>query len=327
MATRTGISVVVPLLDEEEVLPQLHRRLVRALEDIGESFEVLFVDDGSTDETPEQLAELCRKDPRIKALLLSRNFGHQMAITAGLTRTRGDCVAVMDGDLQDPPELLPEMYQKLQSGYDVAFAVRTRRRGSVAMRTLYWAYYRLARVLEQVHVPMDAGDFCMMSRRVVDVLNAMPERRRYVRGLRAWVGFRQCSVGYVRDERSAGEPKYSFTRLVRLGLDGIFTMSERPLRLATMAGLLISGGAFLYVVRLILWRIFSGQTPEGFATIAVAILFLGGLQLISLGIIGEYIGRIHSEVKGRPTFITRKEINFEKEERLDPQGRSEDGEA
>jgi dolichol-phosphate mannosyltransferase len=224
-------------------------------------------------------------------------------VCAGLEMARGEAAAVLDGDLQDPPEILPAFYAKLQEGYDVVYAIRQQRKEILPKRFLYWAFYRLMAALTPIEMPLDSGDFGIMSRRVVEALKTMPERRRFVRGMRSYVGFRQTGLAYERHERAGGQPKYTFCKLLMLAADGIFTFSEIPLRLATLAGLFAAGFSILYGFYLLIQRIFVGYNLPGFATLAVGLFFLGGVQLICLGILGEYIGRIHHEVKQRPPYI------------------------
>ena len=297
------LSLIVPLFNEAEVFDQLAGRLNGALSLLPPTTEVLLINDGSTDATATLISRLCEENPRFVGVHLSRNFGHQMAVCAGLELACGNAVAVLDGDLQDPPEILPQFYAKLREGYDVVYAVRRTRKENPALRFLYWIFYRVMAALTPVPIPLDSGDFSMMSRRVVETLKAMPERRRFVRGMRSYVGFRQTGLAYARHERAGGHSKYTFRKLLALAADGIFTFSEIPLRLATFAGFSAAGVALLYGGYLIIWRVFGGENLPGFATLAVGLFFLGGVQLICLGILGEYIGRIHHEVKQRPPFI------------------------
>jgi dolichol-phosphate mannosyltransferase len=229
-----------------------------------------------------------------------------MAVCAGLEHARGDAVGVLDGDLQDPPELLPQFLAKLQQGYDVVYAIRRARKENPLLRVLYWSFYRLLAALTPIEIPLDSGDFGLMTRRVVNLLKSMPERRRFVRGMRSYVGFRQTGLAYEREERAGGRSKYSLRKLIALAADGVFTFSETPLRLATVMGLSSAGLALCYGCYLFLWRLFSGEKLPGFATLAVGLCFLGGVQLICLGILGEYIGRIHHEVKQRPPYIVER---------------------
>jgi dolichol-phosphate mannosyltransferase len=294
---------VIPVFNEAAVFDELKRRLVDALPLLPVPTEILLVNDGSTDSTGALVSELCRQNEHFVGIHLARNFGHQMAVCAGLELARGAAVAVLDGDLQDPPEILPAFYARLQEGYDVVYAIRQQRKETLPMRCLYWTFYRLMAALTPIDIPLDSGDFSIMSRRVVEALKAMPERRRFVRGMRSYVGFRQTGLAYERQQRAGGQPKYTLRKLLMLAADGIFTFSEIPLRLATLAGLLTAGFSFFYGSYLFFQRIFVNYNLPGFATLAVGLFFLGGVQLICLGILGEYIGRIHHEVKQRPPYI------------------------
>jgi glycosyltransferase involved in cell wall biosynthesis len=272
--------------------------------------EIILVDDGSSDRTWELLSQANREDNRWKAIRLSRNFGHQLALWTGLQQSQGDVVAVLDADLQDPPEIVEQFLQKWAEGYDVVFAVRTKRKEGLFKRLAYFTYYRVLGLLSEVEIPLDSGDFAVMDRRIIRVLGQCPEQEPFIRGLRAWVGYRQIGVTYERSARAAGEVKYTFRKLTQLALNGIFSFSTKPLRLATWFGFGISFLAFLGVIFTILQRIFVEQFARvglapvpGFATIVIAILFLGGIQLICLGILGEYVGRIFLQVKGRPLTI------------------------
>jgi dolichol-phosphate mannosyltransferase len=304
------ITVVIPCFNEEDVLPGLFERLTRAAGAWGVDWEVLLVDDGSRDRTWEMLSAQSRKDPRFQAIRFSRNFGHQPAVSAGLDCARGDAVAVMDADLEDPPEVLKEFIAKWREGYQVVYAIRTKRKEGFFKRTAYWAFYRIMSRLVDFKLPLDTGDFCLMDRAVVGVIRNMPEKGRYIRGLRAWAGFKQIGVSYERAARAAGDPKYNFRRLMRLATDGIFSFSTVPLRVVSTLGFWISAIAFLGFVFTFLQRIFKSQFAllglapvPGYATIVMSVLFMGGVQLICLGIIGEYLGRVYDEVKRRPAWI------------------------
>jgi dolichol-phosphate mannosyltransferase len=304
------LSIVIPLFNEEEVFPQLIARLTATLDSLPLSAEVILVDDGSTDATRRLATRACEEDPRFRLVVLSRNFGHQLAVSAGLRHAAGQAVAILDGDLQDPPEILHEFYRKLSEGYDVVYAIRRQRKEGLLKRVAYWGFYRLLRAVASIDIPLDSGDFCILSRRMVQQINAMPERHRFVRGLRSWIGFRQTGHEYSRAARVSGQSKYTLTKLLRLACDGLFTFSEAPLRLATFLGLIVALGAFGYGTFIALWRLLSSQEVPGFATLAAGMFFLGGVQLICLGIVGEYIGRIHNEVKGRPPFIVDQLVGF-----------------
>ena len=297
------LSVVIPLFNEAEIFSQLKDRLIEALPSLPAPIEIMLVNDGSTDDTGKLISALCRQDSHFVGVHLARNFGHQMAVCAGLECSRGDAVAVLDGDLQDPPEILASFYARLCEGYDVVYAIRQRRKENLPMRFLYWAFYRLLAVMTPIQMPLDSGDFGIMTRRVVATLNAMPERRRFVRGMRSYIGFKQTGMPYERQPRAGGQAKYTFRKLIMLAADGIFTFSELPLRLATVCGFCVAGLSILYGAYLLVQRLVVGYNLPGFATLAVGLFFLGGIQLICLGILGEYIGRIHHEVKQRPPYI------------------------
>lgn len=274
--------------------------------------EVICVDDGSRDRTWEMLKAQNQKDPRWRSLSFARNFGHQTAVSAGLHYATGDAVVVIDADLEDPPEEIARLVEKWRDGYDVVYGIRQKRKVGWFKRLCYWTFYRLMARLVAFEIPLDTGDFCLISRRVLETINAMPERNRFIRGLRAWSGFRQTGVTYERAARFAGEPKYNFKKLVKLAMDGLFSFSTVPLRMATYLGLSVSAVAFFGVVFTLAQKIFAaeferiGLKPSpGFPTIVISVLFLGGVQLICLGILGEYIGRIYEEVKGRPLWILR----------------------
>lgn len=303
------ISLVVPVYDESVGLRAFHERAVKALGALsGASFEIVYVDDGSRDDSFAQLARFAADDARVSVVKLSRNFGHQIAITAGLDRARGDCVVVIDADLQDPPELIARMVEKWRAGFDVVYGVRTKRRGEgVVKRFTASAFYRLLDRITGIDIPRNAGDFRLMSRRALDELNRLREKDRFVRGLVAWIGFPQTGVEYERDERYAGETKYPLRRMLMFALDGITSFSSAPLKLATWLGYATSLLAFLYLVSVFVQRLL-GMTVPGWATIMVALLFLGGVQLICLGIIGEYLGRVFNEIKPRPIYVVDRVI-------------------
>jgi dolichol-phosphate mannosyltransferase len=297
------VSVVVPVFNEEATLDALVARLERVLEGAGLDYEVVFVNDGSRDRSAEMLRAHHARNPRLKCIMLSRNFGHQVAVTCGLDHAQGDAIIVMDGDLQDPPEVLPGLIARWRDGFDVVYAVRRRRKEGWAKVLAYKAFYWVLHRVSYLDIPLDSGDFSLMDRRVVDLLAAMPERNRFVRGLRTWVGLRQTGFEYERDARYAGESKYSFTKLLRLAFDGLVSYSFAPLRLVSNLGMLVSLSALLYMVYLLAARLFGDMTIQGWTSTVVIVLFLGGIQLLSLGIIGEYIGRIFDEVKQRPQYV------------------------
>jgi polyisoprenyl-phosphate glycosyltransferase len=305
------ISVVIPIHDEEPVIPQLLERTLAAAGTWGEEYELVLVDDGSRDGSLALLMDAARANPRLRVVKLSRNFGHQAAISAGIQQAKGDAVIVMDGDLQDPPEELQTFIAKWREGYEVVYGIRQQRKESLPMRMAYALFYRALHSISDIDIPLDSGDFCLMDRKVVNALNlAVPEQVRFIRGLRAYVGFRQVGIPYERRERAAGTPSYTFKSLMKLAVDGLFSFSMVPLRLASYIGFLIAIPSFLTGIYFIIIRIFGiyvlGHTPEetpGLATLAVGLFFLGGLILIILGIMGEYLGRIYIEVKRRPLFV------------------------
>lgn len=306
-------SLIVPIYNEEETLPELYRRLNAVMERLDGSVELILVNDGSRDRSLNLMRDLHRRDSRVCYLSLARNFGHQTAVTAGLNFSRGQVVIVLDADLQDPPELLPDLVEKWRQGYQVVYAQRTKRKqeGWFKRFTAY-AFYRLLKRLADVDIPSDTGDFCLMDRQVVDLLNAMPERNRYIRGLRAWIGFRQTSVLFERDPRFAGDVKYTFRKSFSLALNSLVSFSRVPLRFSTYLGLLAAFLALLMAILVLYWRLYQANSPlTGFATIAIAVFFFGSVQLICIGILGEYIGRIYEEVKGRPLYTIAEVAGFE----------------
>jgi polyisoprenyl-phosphate glycosyltransferase len=305
------LSVVVPIFNEREGLPAFYQRVTAALQGCCSSYEIVFVDDGSSDGSLEELRRLAGIDAQVRVVSFSRNFGHQTAVTAGMRYSSGAAVVVIDGDLQDPPELIPEMLAQWRNGYQVVYAVRRTRQEHWLKRAAYRGFYRLLHSLSYVNMPLDAGDFAIMDRRVVDLLNEMPERNRFVRGIRAWVGFRQRGIEYDRDPRLTGESKYPLTKLMRLAYDGLISYSFVPLRMVTQLGFVISAVAFALMLYVLGLRIFVGKLIVGWTSTMVIILFLGGVQLVSLGILGEYVGRIFDEVKRRPLYVVRETCGFD----------------
>ncbi len=300
------LSVVAPLYNEEGNVAELVRRLRAAADGTPgiDGYELVLVDDGSTDRTVEFLRAHAAVDPRIVLVRLSRNFGHQLAATAGLDASRGDAVVLIDADLQDPPELIPAMVERWRAGFDVVYAVRRKRSGESRFKILTARlFYRTTRRLTKVSIPVDAGDFRLMSRRVVDALASIRERHRFIRGLVSWVGFPQTALEYDRDARFSGSTKYPFSKMLRFAIDGITSFSEVPLRFASYFGFAVSGIAFAVGVFEIVLRIFTGYNLPGYTSTIFAILFLGGVQLIGIGILGEYVGRIYEEIKGRPLYV------------------------
>lgn len=309
----TCYSIIVPVYNEAEVLPAFYQRLTQVMDGIGESYEIIFVNDGSHDASQLLLRNLHAKDERVKFVTFSRNFGHQVAITAGLDHSSGKAVVIMDADLQDPPEVIPRLIEKWREGYDVVFAVREKRKGESLFKRLTAAlFYRLLRQLTAIEIPLDAGDFRLMSRKAVEALKAIRERNRFMRGLAGWIGFRQASVIFIRDVRHAGETKYPLRKMVRFALNGLTSFSFVPLQLATYLGFLVSAISLFYIVYAIGLKLFTDRVVLGWTSVIVAILFIGGIQLISLGIIGEYIGQIYDEVKHRPLYLVDEIVGFEK---------------
>ena len=306
------LSVVVPCFEEEAVLPETHRRLVAVLAGVpGLDFELVYVDDGSRDGTLDLLRELQQADPRVRVLALSRNFGHQIALIAGLAETAGDAVAFIDADLQDPPELIPRMLERWHRGVDVVYGVRSSREGeTVFKRWTAKAFYLLLDHLADISIPINAGDFRLVDRKVVDALLAMPERDRLMRGMVAWAGFRQEPISYRRVPRAAGETKYPFGKMLRLAVDSILSFSLVPLHLATWAGFLAAGIAMLGILYALFVRFLTDTWVSGWAALFMAVLFLGGVQLVLIGILGEYLGRIYAEVKRRPLYLVKERLGF-----------------
>ncbi len=297
------VGLVIPCYNEEEVVPMLIERLSALSREWPYPVHVLFVDDGSRDRTYDLLTAACEENPRMACLRLSRNFGHQTAVSAGLTRARGDVVAVIDADLQDPPEFILEMIAKWREGYDVVYGVRTNRKEGPFLRMAYSLFYRILKKIANVDIPLDAGDFSLMDREVVDQINAMPEHNRFIRGLRGWVGFKQVGLPYNRQARQAGAPKYNLYRLLNLAMNGLISFSSVPLKFASWLGAFSSFLGFLLMLWVVVNGLVYGRTPPGWASLAVIILVFGGIQLVVLGIIGEYVSRIFDEVKRRPHFI------------------------
>ncbi len=302
------LSVVAPVYNEEATIDEFYARICTALE--GLRFELVLVDDGSADGSAAALERLAEHDPRVRIVFLSRNFGHQTALTAGLDHTRGDAVVMLDADLQDPPELIPKMLDHWRAGCDVVYAVREQREGESRFKlsTARW-FYKLFDKLAQVELQHNSGDFRLLDRRALDALLSMRERNRFLRGMTVWVGYTQAAVPYTRDPRYAGETKYTLAKMVRFSLDAISSFSHRPLQLATLFGFIVSTVAFVAIPVVIGLRIAGSYLP-GFSSITIAILLLGGIQLIALGIIGEYVGRIYDEVKGRPLYLVRARLNM-----------------
>jgi dolichol-phosphate mannosyltransferase len=306
------LTVVLPCYNEQAVLPMTHARFSAmrgALAAMGLDYELVFVNDGSVDKTPEILNQLALNDPHVRAVHLARNFGHQAAVSAGLSVARGNVVALADCDLQDPPEILPEFLAKWREGFQVVYAIRKKRKEWFGKRMAYWTFYRILAAISDLRIPLDSGDFCVMDRSAVDLINSLPERQRFVRGLRTWIGLRQTGIEYERDARAAGAPQYTLAKLIHLATDGLVSFSSLPLKLVTRLGILSAVAAMglgLWVLAVTIYEWEAGirnRTPRGWASLACLVLMMSAVQMISLGIIGEYLSRVFLEVKGRPTFL------------------------
>jgi dolichol-phosphate mannosyltransferase len=303
------VSFVIPVYNEESNLPMLADRLVKIMDQSPISLEAVLVDDGSRDNSRAMLQQLALSDPRFHVVLLSRNHGHQLALTAGLSVARGsEGVFVLDGDLQDPPELLDTFYAKFQEGYDVVYAVREKRKEVFYKRFAYFIFYRILKKIANIEIPLDSGDFSFMSRRVVNVLNKMPEESRFIRGMRTWIGFKQIGIAYDRQERASGDSKYSFSKLVQLALNGIYNFSEFPIKFVTSLGGFAIISSVIYLIFVVVKKMFFDQVIEGFTALLFVIILFGGIQLMAIGVLGEYILRIFFQSKSRPNFIIEKEI-------------------
>lgn len=301
-----SISVVVPCFNEAEGITECHRRITEVLRSLNISYEIVYVDDGSRDETLSRLAQIHAADPHVAIIELSRNFGHQPAVTAGLEAATGQAVVVMDADLQDPPELIPAMLDKWAEGYEVVYAVReSRERDTGFKRWTAKAFYRLINLLSEIEIPPDAGDFRLLDRKAVEAMKSMPERHRFLRGMCSWVGFRQCGIKYARGPRFAGSTKYPVRKMVNLAVDAIASFSTVPLRVLAVLGLASAFLALLGIIYALVVRLFTNSWVAGWAISFIVLLFLGGLQMMSIGILGEYVGRIYTETKQRPLYIAR----------------------
>jgi len=309
------LTAVVPLYNEESILPELNARLVEVLESMEVDWRIVYVDDGSRDATPGLLAGLAESNRRVGVVQLSRNFGQQEAISAGLAVAPGDAVVVLDGDLQDPPEVIPSLFEKWEAGYRVVYAIKRDRKEGLFKRWLFSGFYWLLRKLSPLEIPANAGNFSLMDRSVVDLINRMPERHRYVSGLRAYVGGAQIGVEFERAARYAGQPRQSPSKLLRLATDALFAFSEVPLRAASVLGFVVSGVAFIVLLDVLYERLVTGRAIQGWASVMTSVLFLGGIQLLALGVIGEYLGRVYEETKGRPAFVVERYRNIESSDR------------
>ncbi len=308
------ISVVIPVFNEEPVIIETYKRLTKVMVGIGESYELLFVNDGSRDMSAAIIADLCKQDKSVKLLNFSRNFGHQPAVTAGMDFAAGDAIVIIDADLQDPPEVIPEMLNLWRQGYDVVYGQRSKRKGESAFKKFTAKmYYRMLKRLTNVDIPVDTGDFRLIDRKVCDAMKMLGEKNRYIRGLVSWTGFNQTAVSYVRDERFAGETKYPLKKMIRFAMDGIAAFSYKPLKLATGVGFAIALLSFIYLIVILFQKLMYGNVIEGWASTIAVILFSQGIVLIMLGIMGEYIGRIYDEIKNRPIYLISQKIGFDED--------------
>jgi polyisoprenyl-phosphate glycosyltransferase len=303
------LSIVAPLYNESESLPLLVERLNALMDSMPVTIEVVLVDDGSRDNTPLMMRQLALTDDRYHCVFLSRNHGHQLALTAGIASAQGsEALLIIDGDLQDPPELLPEFYKLFTKGYDVVYAIRRKRKENMVKRTGYFLFYRLLKSISYVDIPLDSGDFSLISRRVADILIQMPEESRYLRGMRSWIGFKQIGYEYERDERVAGESKYSIRQLFNLAYNGIFNFSEFPIKFMSRAGTIAILLSLVYFFSVLIKKLFFNPVIEGFTALLFVVILFSGVQLLALGIIGEYVLRIFFQSKNRPLFIVKEEI-------------------
>ncbi len=315
MNSEVVYSIVVPVFNEEAVIAVTYERLKKVMDTAGQPYELLFVNDGSTDRTAQILSEFCQKDTNLKLINFSRNFGHQIAISAGMDNALGQAIVVIDADLQDPPEIILQMIEKWKEGYEVVYATRKQRKGETFFKKWTAAmFYRLLRSMTEVDIPVDTGDFRLIDRKVCNVMKNIKEKNRFVRGLVSWVGFRQTAVEYVREERFAGETKYPLRKMIKLSLDAMTTFSHKPLKLAIYLGFLFSSMSFLYLLFAIFERLFTPYTVPGWTSIMATSLFFNGIILTILGIIGEYIGRIYDETKDRPLYIISSKAGFSRGE-------------
>lgn len=311
----TRYSIIAPIYNESDNIQELYRRVSEVLDSTGESWEIIMIDDGSSDDSTEQMQKLSEEDDRVKSVIFARNFGHQIAVTAGLDHSEGEAVIIIDSDLQDPPEVILDLIEKWKEGYEVVYAVRSKREGETWFK-LFTAsmFYRIIQRITDVNIPMDTGDFRLMDRKVVNVVNQMRERHRFLRGMSVWVGFKQTGVEYERGARYAGETKYPLKKMVKFASDAITGFSYFPLQIAMYMGFISAGISILAIPVVVITRLTGSQAFFGQATTLIAVLFLGGVQLISLGLLGEYIGRLYDEAKGRPLYIIKELLNKSKED-------------
>ncbi len=308
-------SVVIPVYNEEECIAATYGRLAEIMDGTGESYELVFINDGSRDRSAEIISSLGSGDNRVKLVDFSRNFGHQIAVTAGLKHASGQAIIVIDADLQDPPEVIPQMIEKWKQGFDVVYGQRLKRQGeSLFKKATASIFYRTLRSMTNVEIPVDTGDFRLMDRKVVDVMNELSEQNRFIRGLVSWVGFKQTALEYVRDERFAGETKYPFKKMLKFALDGITSFSYKPLKIASYLGFALSAFSFVYLIIVLYQKLFTSNTIAGWTSTLAANLLFNGITLMMLGIMGEYIGRIYDESKRRPLYVIKNKVGFDDEE-------------
>jgi len=311
-------SVVVPVFNEEEVISESYKRLTNVMREIGEPYEIVFVDDGSRDKTFEMIKDISKSDNAVRLVSFSRNFGHQPAVSAGINESSGEAVIVIDADLQDPPEIIPKMIKKWKAGFQVVYGKRLKRQGETFFKKLTAKmFYRFLSSMTNVKIPVDTGDFRLIDRKVCDTFSALTERNRYIRGLISWVGFSQTYVEYIRDERFAGETKYPLKKMIKFASDGIMSFSYKPLKLATYLGFIVSAASFVYMIVVIIQRLLGHAAAIGWASTIAALLLLNGITLIILGIMGSYIGRIYDEVQNRPLYIIKDKIGYDEQEKND----------
>lgn len=298
------ISIIIPIFNEEQNIPVLHYRLHSVLSQMNKSFELIFINDGSKDLSLALIKELAQRDPHVRYIDFSRNFGHQIAVSAGIDTAQGKGVVIIDADLQDPPELIPTMYDKLQSGYHVVYAKRKQREGESFLKKITARmFYRIMRRITSIDIPLDTGDFRIMDRKVVDVLRLMPEKTKFLRGQISWIGFKQTYVEYDRNERNAGYTGYTYRKMFRFAMDGITSFSNFPLKVASVVGFLVSGISFIIMLYALYIRFINGHYVEGWTSLMISVLFIGGIQLMCVGVIGEYLSRVSDNVRNRPLYI------------------------
>ncbi|NLC43154.1 MAG: glycosyltransferase family 2 protein [Clostridiales bacterium] len=314
--SQTVCSILIPMYNEEEVIEETYHRLKNVMDKIGESYELVFVNDGSKDRSAQIISDLAKTDENIRLIDFSRNFGHQIAVTAGLDYVQGEAIVIIDADLQDPPEVIPQMLEKWREGYDVVYGKRLKRQGETAFKKASaHVYYRVLGALTDGNIPRDTGDFRLINRKVCEAIKELPEKNRFLRGMVNWVGFNQIAVEYVRDERWAGETKYPLKKMLKFAADGIFSFTYKPLKLATYIGLFLSVIGFLYLLVVLFQRLFTDTALTGWASLMAVTLVFHGITLVILGIVGEYIGRIYEEVKGRPLYIVKETIGFKNDKK------------